>query len=162
MTLQSCGCVQFQHPRNKTTRVCGLFDYQCLQNVDSFFNSVNETSLEMKTCDCGLDCNSIKYEFKVVKTRHTYEPHYATVDNQSWWVNTTYYDGLSFAFGDDQYTALRRYASYELVSFISDVGGLLGLFLGVSIMSAIEIFYFFFIRFTGDLIKYVKARKRVN
>jgi Amiloride-sensitive sodium channel len=162
MSLNLCGCVKFQLARIKTTRVCGLIDYQCFRDVDTFFHSKNETSLELKSCDCLLDCNSIKYEFKVIETKQKYEPHNATVDNQTQWVYFTFYDALSFAFGEDQYTALRCYASYELVSFMSDVGGLLGLFLGVSAMSAIEIFYFFFIRLTRDLVKYAKARKRVN
>lgn len=36
-----------------------------------------------------------------------------------------------------------RYIAYKLQNFISDAGGLLGLFMGCSLISIVEIFYFF-------------------
>lgn len=47
-----------------------------------------------------------------------------------------------FYFGSDDYIAYKRYSNFGVVAFLSDIGGLLGLVLGVSVFSILEIFYF--------------------
>jgi hypothetical protein len=54
-------------------------------------------------------------------------------------------------FDDVEYIAYRRYASFGTVTLLSNIGGLLGLFLGVSVLSVIETIYFFTLRFIDDL-----------
>jgi acid-sensing ion channel, other len=58
---------------------------------------------------------------------------------------------MTIYFDNDEFIVLRRYASYEFVNFISHIGGILGLFLGVSVLTAVEVFYFFVIRLINSL-----------
>jgi Amiloride-sensitive sodium channel len=123
------------------------------------FEMEEEVVPEIEACNCQLDCSVIDYELKVVETKLKVDHQYVIYNNQSWWVNTTYNNGLSFAFGDTEYFALKRYANYEAITFISDVGGLLGLFLGVSVMSVIEIFYLLVIRVSVEIVRYFKRQR---
>jgi acid-sensing ion channel, other len=58
---------------------------------------------------------------------------------------------MSIYFADDEFIVLKRSATFGTVTFLSNIGGLLGLFLGVSVLSAVEVFYFFVIRFINNL-----------
>jgi Amiloride-sensitive sodium channel len=58
---------------------------------------------------------------------------------------------VSIYFADDEFFVSKRYLSFGNVTILSKVGGLLGLFLGISILSLIEFFYFFVIRFLNNL-----------
>jgi hypothetical protein len=53
---------------------------------------------------------------------------------------------LQIAFLDPTVQEVEKFISYKLQNFVSDVGGLLGLFMGCSLISIVEIF-FFIIRF---------------
>lgn len=58
---------------------------------------------------------------------------------------------VSIYFGSEEYSGYKRYASYGTVSLLSNIGGLLGLFLGISFLSVVETIYFFTLRFFNDL-----------
>lgn len=49
-------------------------------------------------------------------------------------------------FKEDQFISLKRAELFGITDFIANVGGLLGLFMGVSLLSIVEIFYFCTIR----------------
>lgn len=114
---------------------------------------------DIEACDCQPDCNVIEYELRAVETKLKKEHHWMTYNNQSYWVNTTYNGGITIAFGETEYFALKRYTNYESITFISDVGGLLSLFIGVSVMSVIEIFYLLFIRVSVEIVRYGKSQR---
>ena len=92
------------------------------------------------SCNCLSECNSIEYDFDAFydKTRETNETSQLQAQG-------------SIYFGDDEFVAYRRYESHGRVSLLSNIGGLLGLFLGISLLSIIEIVYFFTLRFLNDL-----------
>jgi acid-sensing ion channel, other len=95
-----------------------------------------------KRCDCLPSCNSITYRVL---------PHFEKIerpdDNEKMNLHST----ISIYFDDDEFIVLRRYASFGTVTLLSNIGGLLGLFLGVSVLSTVEVFYFFVIRLIYDL-----------
>lgn len=45
-------------------------------------------------------------------------------------------------FDDQQVNTLKRSESYTIANFLSNCGGLLGLFLGVSVLSIVELIYY--------------------
>lgn len=49
-------------------------------------------------------------------------------------------------FKEDQFIALKRAELFGITDFIANCGGLLGLFMGVSLLSIVEIIYFCTIR----------------
>lgn len=46
-----------------------------------------------------------------------------------------------FAFGDEIVEEFENFVTYKLQNFVSDVGGLLGLFMGCSLLSIMEIIF---------------------
>jgi hypothetical protein len=58
---------------------------------------------------------------------------------------------LSLFFKEDQFITSRRSELYGRTDFLANCGGLLGLFMGVSLISILEIFYFCTIRLACSL-----------
>lgn len=179
LSLSTCGCVDFFlaskihmdsfilivtyfFSGDETTRICGLSDSRCSYDNMLLFIMEPVEPEDVKKCDCLQECNSIEYEIQVIKTKLEFERHYLTYNNVSYWIGNTYHGALTVSFSDTEYTALRRYQSNGIVSFLSNVGGLLSLFLGVSVISIIEIFYFLFIRLTTDLMKPFLKKKEIR
>lgn len=121
-------------------------DFICYELVEKSLN--NDDNLAVKSCDCLPDCNMIDYVYEVIRDERVNRNESLFDDKE----RTYYLDTRAVVrFGNDDYFATKRYASYRSVEFISSIGGLLGIFLGISVMSLIEIFYFFAFRVLNDL-----------
>jgi acid-sensing ion channel, other len=112
---------------------------ECMNNLRK--SVFDEESITFKSCDCLPNCNSIEYEFELRESKIIQENLAMNISTAS----------VEVYFSDDEYIAYRRYASHGAVTFLSNFGGLMGLFLGVSLLSVIETFYFFTLRFIDDL-----------
>lgn len=66
---------------------------------------------------------------------------------------------LSIFFKETQFITSKRSELYGLTDFLANCGGLLGLFMGVSILSLVEIIYYLTIRLFCNL-KMRNERKR--
>lgn len=130
--------------------------------VYEIFTMGSEDMSVIDSCNCLTDCDSIEYEFEVIKTKQTHDNHWKVIGDIYEWVGATYYGSVVFSFGDTEYRAFKRYENYGTIAFLSNVGGLLGLFLGVSVISFIEIFYFIFIRVSFEVVMFIKMRRRVQ
>jgi acid-sensing ion channel, other len=104
---------------------------------------LDEDSVAFKSCDCLPDCNFVDFSFEVRQDK-------INIDRSKKLLNLTS-ASVTVTFDDDEFIAYRRYASYGTVTFLSNIGGLLGLFLGISVLSFIETIYFFTLRFIDDL-----------
>lgn len=60
-------------------------------------------------------------------------------------------ESASIYFSQDEFIVYLRYTNFGIVTLLSNIGGLLGLFLGVSALSAVEFLYFFVIRLFNNL-----------
>lgn len=69
---------------------------------------------------------------------------------------------LSVYFGSDGFVAYKRFESYGAVGLLSKIGGLLGLFFGLSMLSIIETVYFFTLRFLVDFWSKKKLHAQVQ
>ncbi|KAG5668409.1 hypothetical protein PVAND_016349 [Polypedilum vanderplanki] len=132
-TFETCGCVKFSMPRDNETKVCDETKIKCYTDVMTFFRNNQEKA---QPCDCLRTCSDIKY-------------------------STTYSDISSFENNNDTYALAHLffrfeeyfieeeeiYTPYTILIFIAETGGLMGLFLGCSILSIMEIFYFFILLF---------------
>jgi acid-sensing ion channel, other len=111
--------------------------------MSSVYDSMNDENSKLKeACECLDDCNEILYKFDIRYDNFTKNYH----ENSSLSIASA-----QVRFSDDQYIAYKRYATHGTVELLSVVGGLLGLFLGVSVLSIVEVFYFFIFRFLTDL-----------
>lgn len=119
--------------------VCDNQEFFCLVQAISAVHQ--KSSVEYKESNCLPDCNSIVYKYEVMND----------------WIiperNETMYDirySASFYFGSDEFVAYKRFESYGTVGLLSNIGGLLGLYLGLSALSVIETIYFFTLRVFSD------------
>lgn len=55
---------------------------------------------------------------------------------------------------DSEYYGMVRFQEFKLVDFLSYVGGILGLFAGISLLSMFELSYFLTLRLLVDLKKF--------
>lgn len=158
ITSRVCGCVNYYIIRkdnfiivkiqilisfslsgDNMTNICTNADRQCYEDIDSTVN--DEGSEEYKSCNCLSSCNSVEYKTTIIQTR-------LTTLNDSHGLR---YASTSILFEDEEFFAYKRYASFGTVAFLSNIGGLLGLFLGISVLSIVEFFYFFTIRLIHNL-----------
>jgi Amiloride-sensitive sodium channel len=116
-------------------------DFMCFSNVD--LSLVDEEGLTFKSCDCLDSCSFIDYKVVRYTTRMKYDERHRN--------DSSFSASGSVYFDDDEFIALKRSASYGNVGMLSNIGGLLGLFLGMSVLSVVETFYFFIIRFVNNL-----------
>lgn len=68
---------------------------------------------------------------------------------------------LSIFFKEAQFLTSKRSELYGITDFLANIGGLLGLFMGVSTLSFVEIFYFCTIRLCTNLCMRSKIRKEM-
>jgi acid-sensing ion channel, other len=120
----------------ESTAICHhSYDFLCTIRVYKMMQDKH-----VQNCNCLPSCNSIIYHFNSHFKR-------STTQNDSDEVIGT----MSVYFADEEFLVLRRYASQGVNTLLSHIGGLLGLFLGASVLSVIEIFYFFVIRLINNL-----------
>jgi acid-sensing ion channel, other len=97
-------------------------------------------------CKCLPECNSIEYKIDFFEERH----------DESY--DESFYDYITieFRFRYSEYFPLIRYQEFKTQDFLSYVGGLLGLFAGVSVLSIIEFVYFFTLRILTNVVRYIR------
>ncbi|CAO1411437.1 unnamed protein product [Diamesa serratosioi] len=143
-TLKSCGCVKFSVIRDSVTKICGAYDMDCYENAENelFNGDMNAESRDDKkkykmltACQCLPKCDSLKYEIELVKTNYKYHL-----------LDYTSVASLKVFFKDNEFVPLKRFQLYGSVDFLANCGGLLGLFVGVSVLSIVEVFYYFILR----------------
>lgn len=85
----------------------------------------------IKTCNCRPACTRIRYESHLVTTMNQL-PH----DNVSQEVRITMF------FKHSSFIPIKRSELFDQTAFIANCGGIMGLFLGISMISLVEICYF--------------------
>ncbi|XP_037048473.1 pickpocket protein 28-like [Bradysia coprophila] len=132
-TLDQCGCVPYFMPRAcfNDTKICRA-DSECdLNAVDKLFlPKFNDdgTHALIDDCNCLQTCTQLSYTVEVVELPE----------------ELAGYDGSALIIGNEHpfFTKNIRTELHSLSEFFSNCGGSLGLFLGVSILSIVELLYF--------------------
>ncbi|CAG9810955.1 unnamed protein product [Chironomus riparius] len=131
----TCGCVEFSMPRTKDMKVCDFIHYSCISTITTVFprsyyeDHENQRKFPDYPCGCLPSCTEIKY--KVIKSEKSKPSEFSS--------ETHLYADIKITFGDSQIKKTSNYVTYELENFIFDIGGLIGLFLGSSILSVLEL-----------------------
>ncbi|CAG9804870.1 unnamed protein product [Chironomus riparius] len=134
-TQQQCGCVRLSMPRIKDMDVCKFKDIMCYQTIVHtwpsiyFKSSEHHEKLPDFPCDCMPLCTQIKYT--VVDK--------ATLNSRQLNDGNTY-AAVSIKFDESQIVKRTNYVTYKLQNFVADIGGLIGLFLGFSLLSLFDTF----------------------
>ncbi|XP_055308679.1 pickpocket protein 28-like isoform X2 [Sitodiplosis mosellana] len=146
-TRIECGCVKFSSPRDKHTKICGGASVKCYKLAKrKLFTSSNGKAFYDK-CNCLPSCTYVGYDAVISRT---------DIDLET-------LKQISKRFSEEfcLTTSILRFKSLrslnvksmnrkELYTFTTDFlavcGGLLGLFLGVSVLSIFELIYYLTLR----------------
>lgn len=162
ITIAKCGCTPFWLPRDKDSchAVCGLNNFSCMTKTSYYFlnleiavasfGSTTDGSRPQFGCNCMAACKTIMYEADV-RAIKLVENHSHTLmankeDRNESDTNEAEFSKLIVQFKEAEFLAMKRSELYGLTDFIANCGGILGLFMGVSILSFVELIYFFCIR----------------
>lgn len=134
-TLKYCNCTSLEQPYNPSNGIhhCHerfeFFSATCTSEIKSFLLNSKNFSLE-QNCSCLSTCDSINYKINLI------------TENLSDSSETE----IIVRMKNDEMILYRRFQQFTLSDVISYVGGLLGLFAGISVLSFVEIFYFTVVR----------------
>ena len=150
-TLNACGCVKFSMPRDSVTPICGQKQVQCYKKakddlIKAEFNESGENKIGKINCNCLPSCTSIKYDVEITQNEFQYVELF-----NAYGADLNEFPGLVLAkltifFIEPKVTTTKRSEIYSMNDFLSDCGGILGLFMGVSFVSVIELIYYFTLR----------------
>ncbi|XP_013148198.1 PREDICTED: sodium channel protein Nach [Papilio polytes] len=162
-TYARCGCVHFGMPHGPGMTVCNAGSVACIKKSQmelvtvAIESRLEEESSENDTlgvarevasrCKCLPACTSIEYEAETSQADYDWKALYTAF-------NVTIGDDIldqKFArvmifFKEAQFITSRRSELYGQTDFLANCGGLLGLFMGFSILSVAEILYFLTLR----------------
>jgi acid-sensing ion channel, other len=181
-TIGKCGCTKFHMPLVPDVPVCGADKINCYDSAEAEIlqHQILEKLQQGQSseCNCLPSCTSITYEAEIsqadfdanelLKAFGMDLSQLATVNLQtqaSTRITKECGNNLQMArliifFKDEQFMAIRRSRMYGSNEFLADCGGLLGLFMGVSFMSILEIIYFATVRLYFNLKKMQRHRKK--
>ena len=148
--IQRCGCYSAQfNPLNSTVQCLNAVQVVCvIKTTKEYYNS--DFSLKCSKY-CPLECESITYSVSMSFADYP-NPQYATnaalnSPLKSQISNNTAYDilkkslvSINVFYSDLKYTSVSQIPKVSLEDLISNIGGTLGLFIGISFLSFIEIF----------------------
>ncbi|KAF2894804.1 hypothetical protein ILUMI_11367 [Ignelater luminosus] len=133
-----CGCIPHFYRHLDGEKVCDVSGMHCLSKY-------KEILITMKNrCSCYPNCNDVNYVVEDLDTRE-------------WFLGTN----LQWGFKDYPRMRLRRDVIFGFTDVLVYVGGMAGLFLGCSVLSFIEIIYFFTIRLFWYVTKYGKSTREI-
>jgi acid-sensing ion channel, other len=112
--------------------LCGLPQQDCVRRAKKL--------APLENCNCLPACNSVAYEAEVFQT------DYNSLENSS----KIEYSRLVVGFKEVQFMTIQRAELYGRTDFIANCGGLLGLFMGISVLSVVEIVYYFTLRLASN------------
>ncbi len=144
---RSCGCVKFNMPHDEHTKLCTQHSTKCIINAIDEFSTVYRFK-EKFPCDCKPSCSKLTYNAEVSSAIFNFEQVFrAYNESLDGEFPQAIMSRLSIFFKNDHYTLRRLHDMKEQSEWsqkVSQVGGIMALFLGASIISVIEIFYWIF------------------
>lgn len=147
---KKCDCVLFWMPRHNNTKVCRSFkQFNCIEHVKNFIDSTNLTS------QCLPVCDSITFDAEISISRIEVNALREFVPEGQRIIK------VAVLFKDQQYFASQRSELYGTMDFIAQCGGILSLFMGISILSFVEIIYYATLRLSCRLRKQKLAKRRL-
>jgi amiloride-sensitive sodium channel len=170
-TFSVCRCVPFHLPKDVNTAICGKQEEGCAELARRFLEMMildNDTSKSMTNwtkpnCHCLPGCNELSYSSSM--TYGNIDPSFVTsklytnikenFDEKKIRENLAV---VHIFYTNTQFLSYYKTEMYGLTEFLSSTGGLLGLFIGFSFISAVEILYFSTVRF---LYSFVRRRRNM-
>jgi hypothetical protein len=116
--------------RNQSTKICSPNERDCYEKAH------NDFLIQKDFCKCFEPCSNIKYEFEVINLE--------LIRSRENKISTELKARIRF--NSQFFLQFFRKQQFNILNFISFVGGILGLFAGFSAISFIELIYWFTVR----------------
>jgi len=142
--LKTCKCVPFDIIRSNETTICELYDYICVHKVQ---NEILLDEESQNACNCLQPCNFITYYFEFTEAKLSERRAGSSI---------------KINFKEKEFVTLQRIRQFTILDFLSYIGGLLGLFAGISVLSFFEIFYFFTLRLICEVLNGIRKMRRIG
>lgn len=169
--IEKCGCYDLSYPSMNLSNVpCRLEKIYCIKEQMS--KTLDEEFLSTY-CEpnCPLECDKVDYSYTISGSSYPTDVYTdilfrnAPQNFSGIFGNDSYSNGLkksvlqlNIYFKSLSYTQISESEQLTLLSFFSRTGGLLGLFIGSSVLSILEIFEYIFIAIN----KFYYLKKRQN
>ncbi|XP_055855728.1 sodium channel protein Nach-like isoform X2 [Episyrphus balteatus] len=143
-TFESCKCVNYlYHTKRVKVPVCNFTNVPCLYKTYSYFEATVDRNQTIKTtsaCYCPNSCENVEYDIKITQARlqtaiESFDPFYHGIQEN--------FTVLHVFMNSQVYRRLRRDTLSDIVDLISNLGSSFSLFVGMSMISLLEILYFF-------------------
>uniref|UniRef100_A0A182KHA8 Pickpocket n=1 Tax=Anopheles christyi TaxID=43041 RepID=A0A182KHA8_9DIPT len=147
-TLQMCGCVPFPLPRTKDERICGLGKVSCTDTAQSvleemdLLHELNKTDNFLEHCNCLPACNALFYNTEISQAMFDWRKLAENIPIIAGVNENTELSYLSIHFKVSRFIPIKRSELFGVSDFLANCGGVLGLFMGVSILSIVELIYY--------------------
>ncbi|CAD7087698.1 unnamed protein product [Hermetia illucens] len=153
-----CGCVTYYLPRSsKNTVVCGLKDFECVRRVQYASESLLDEDTSCARCVPG--CVSLNYLPVISGTELLKEDFILKENFSNPDINIEELAVIHFFYEFNSFRARTKEEFLGFADFLANSGGILGLFLGFSMLSVIELLYFMFL-LPHTIIKNYFSRKK--
>ncbi|XP_073943360.1 pickpocket protein 28-like [Choristoneura fumiferana] len=168
-TYKRCSCVWFHMPHKNSSELCTAQKRACVTKAHDELASGSADEEMGETCNCLPSCTSVQYDAEILKTtfdfkkdfianKRSYNKSKGTQDFR--FLDKYNFSKVEMYFKEPRFVSMRRSELFGLTDFLANCGGLLGLFLGFSFLSLIEIFYFCTLRLWCTLKKDIKIEKK--
>ncbi|XP_052890344.1 pickpocket protein 28-like [Anopheles moucheti] len=146
--LTKRGCVLDHMPRSHAMNLCNsTTNYRPYDVLDKIVSgqlreeNIPRSQFFRRLCNCLPACVDFRYRA---------EPSSYTVAVEPWSMELNSTESLNsqlvVEFAEDHFYPLVRSVRYSVLDFVGDFGGLIALFLGISIVSLVEVFFFCFLK----------------
>ncbi|XP_055303119.1 pickpocket protein 28-like [Sitodiplosis mosellana] len=145
-TKTECGCVKFAMPRDKNTPICNVSSLSCCEYAHGFYfgRSFYTTS---GGCNCLPACTSIEYNAQLDRVKFD-----SVAINKISGIQTNRSEPgiqqtrVAIFFSTMEVETVKRVVMYTVGDFLAICGGLLGLLMGISALSIVELVYYLTLR----------------
>ncbi|XP_061941386.1 pickpocket protein 28-like [Apis cerana] len=151
-TQKICHCVQYYMPKSSNTPICEKKDDICATKARKIMEiklydedfSMNSTNIsEIPSCNCYPGCFEIGYNVEISQSKLMSDliiPDIYIKKSKEYFAKNMAVVHLYFV--DSQFTKYIKNEFIGFTEFLSSTGGLLGLCMGFSFLSLVEIVYF--------------------
>lgn len=130
------------HPQS---RICTNEESLCISRTSEALK--NPASSIFQSCGCLEDCNKTIYAYSklIHKISSKHLQNYTSSGDYA------LESEISISYHENDFVGYKRILRSNMATLLSNIGAFLWLFLGASILSIIEVIYFFTLRFTNNL-----------
>ncbi|XP_017110495.2 pickpocket protein 28 [Drosophila elegans] len=149
---ETCSCIPFEYPQiysNATT--CSMRDTICVRRAQRAENRPSWVKCRQQCLPSCFDLNYLASGFSFPLASNNFQLANALVEG----INKSYLSEniavINVYYRESVYHGNTKNAYVGLTEFLSNVGGVMGLFMGFSVISLAEIFYFLILKPLAEL-----------